>query len=140
MTITEAENFSNGPARLNISIEQEADFQLPPFQLLVNGIPYDLTSVTVEAWITLTWNPPLTVKIPLTVTIIDAVNGYLTVGLTAAQTTEVLAQQPTASYPGLAGAPAIAPLGGWVLYTTDATYGKNRLLYGAVELNRDPSQ
>ncbi len=140
MTIVRAANYSNGPALMDISIEQEADFQLPQFQLFLNGAPYNLTGVTLSSWITLTWNPPLTLKIPLTPTIFDAVNGLATVGLTAAQTAQILAQQPTASKPGPPGSPRYDKLGGWVLYAQDPTYGMNRLLNGDVYLNRDPSQ
>lgn len=138
MTLVEAENYSNGPAKLDISIEQEADFQTPPFQILINGVPW--TTVVLTAWLTLTWNPPLTLKIPMTPTILDGVNMWVNVGLTAAQTALILAQQPTPSKPGPRGSPRSVRLGGWVLYGEDSTYGLNRLLNGDVFLDRDPSQ
>ena len=139
--IDNAENFSNGAAEVDISIDQEDDFFLGPFQLMLNGAPLDLTGCTLTAWMNLTWNPPLTTKVPFTVAVVgDPTQGYAQVSLPAAQTAQLVLPTTPPSYPGPAGSPRKILMGGWQLRILDTNGNTNRLLFGAVSLNRDSSQ
>lgn len=139
--IENAENFSNGAALMDISIDQEDDFFLGPFQLLLNGAPLDLTGATLTAWMNVTWNPPLTTRVDMTVAVVgDPTQGYAQVSLLATQTKQILVPTSPPSYPGPGGAPRKIQLGGWQLRILDTMGNTNRLLYGAVYLNRDSSQ
>lgn len=138
MTIDRAANASNGPAQLDISVEQEADLYVGPFQATLNGFVFDFAVYTFQAWLTVAWNPPSTLKIPLTVTVLDPVNGWVAVSLPAAQVKQLASPDSTPGEPGPPGAARYVKLGGWVLDAFDGTL-TSRLLQGDVKLNRDPS-
>ena len=131
MSVVKAKTLPYGPAKIDIQIEQGADFILP-LQVLVAATPLDLTLATIEAWLSPQWAPGQS-QIPLTIVPVDLATGQFNVTFPAAES----AALPLPFPPRKTREPQVFELGGWILHVTDGAV-TFRYCEGQVFLDRAP--
>ena len=135
MSVIRAQTKPYGPAKIDIQIEQGADFILP-FEIKLNDVVVDLTFAVIEAWLSPQWSPGA-VKIPLTIEGINLTLGTFLVRFPSAESFALSLPFP----PRKTREPQVFELGGWILHITqDGDGGPFTVRYaeGQVFLDRAP--
>jgi hypothetical protein len=131
MSVVQAKTMPYGPAKIDIQIEQGADFILP-LEVQAEAAPVDLTGATLEAGMSAQWSPGAA-PIPLVITPVDLSLGLINVTFPSAESASLVLPFP----PRKTVAPQKFELGGWILHITKdgVTF---RYCEGQVFLDRMP--
>jgi len=135
MSVVKAKTLPYGPAKIDIQIEQGADFLLP-MEIKVNGAAVDLTDATIEAALSPQWSPGA-VQIPLTIEADTLSLGRFLIRFPSAESLALALPFP----PRKTKSPQVFELGGWILHITqDGDGGPFTVRYaeGQVYLDRTP--
>jgi len=135
MSVVQAKTLPYGPAKIDIQIEQGADFFLP-VQIIVDITPLDLTFATIEAWLSPQWSPGAS-QIPLTIIPVDLSIGKFTINFPSYESLALALPFP----PRKTREPQKFELGGWILHVGmpgDGGVITFRYCEGQVYLDRAP--
>jgi hypothetical protein len=99
-----------GPAKIDIQIEQGADFILP-LEVQTDAAPLDLTFAIIEASMSAQWSPGAA-QIPLTIIPVDLALGLINVVFPSAESAALALPFP----PRKTLNPQKFELGGWILH------------------------
>lgn len=137
MSVIRAVTKPYGPAKIDIQIEQGADFFLPiTVEFGEPAQPINLEFATIEAWFSPQWSPGA-IQVPLTIIPGDLANGQFVVNFPAAESLALVLPFP----PRKTRDQAIFELGGWILHITQGGDGGPvtfRYAEGQLYLDRAP--